>query len=136
VRGLARGLLLVLLLGLACLSRSPFRRSPADVARAEPCRYMGTLHKESRQRLEVLRACGAVAEEGWLCMAVALKALDVEFTERCKAGPVPLREIVARQRALYAVCLAPADAETLDCALIDSDDGCLDRGCGLESAAP
>ena len=37
-------------------SRSPFTTSPAEIALEEPCRYIGTFHKESRQLLEVLRA--------------------------------------------------------------------------------
>jgi hypothetical protein len=122
------------LVGLSCVSRSPFSTSPADVARAEPCRYMGTVHKESRQRIEVLRACRTVSEAAWGCMAQALKTLDVEFTGRCKAGPVELREIVVRQRVLYAPCLPESAAATLECALLSSDDECLALGCGVEGA--
>jgi hypothetical protein len=135
VRALARGLALGLV-GLSCVSSSPFETTPADVARAEPCRYMGTVHKESRQRIEVLRACQTVSYEAWLCMAQALKTLDVEFTARCKAGAVELREIVVRQRVLYAPCLPASAAETLECALLSSADDCLALGCGVEGALP
>jgi hypothetical protein len=131
LRALA-ALLAVGVLGPACVSRSPFATSPAEVARAEPCRYMGTVHKESRQRLEVLRACGSVSEESWLCMARALEALDGEFTARCRKESVRLREIVLRQRALYEPCLAAGAGEVAECALLSSDDDCLARGCSAE----
>jgi len=135
VRASGRGLLLALL-GLACVSRSPFSTTPADVARAEPCRFMGTVHKESRQRIEVLRACRTVSDEAWLCMARALKALDVEFTGRCRTGTVRLREIVVRQRVLYAPCLPVAATETLDCSLLDAGEECLTLGCAAGGAPP
>ena len=54
------GAMIAAVMGMAALapvgaeekSRSPFHRSPADVAVEEPCRFMGTFHKEVRQRLD------------------------------------------------------------------------------------
>jgi len=46
-------------------SRSPFSRSPADVAKDEPCRFMGTFHKESRRRIEAFLDCDAISLQEW-----------------------------------------------------------------------
>jgi hypothetical protein len=120
-----------LLLGAVCESRSPFSRSPAAVAMAEPCRYMGTVHKESRQRLEVLRACEAISHGEWECMAGALKAIDREFTSRCKVvKSVRHGEIADEQRRRYAACFGHPAPETIDCAVLSSDSDCLQERCG------
>ena len=47
--------LLIVAAAFGCQSRSPFTRTPADVALDEPCRFMGTFHRESRWRVEKLR---------------------------------------------------------------------------------
>jgi hypothetical protein len=119
--------------GLACTSRSPFTRSPANVALAEPCRYMGTFHKESRQRLEGLFSCRAISDVEWGCMARELRALDHAFTGRCRSERVAVDEILADQRARYGRCLAPAAAPVAACAALAEDDAC---GCLARKAAP
>jgi len=117
------------LLGFACTSRSPFSRPPAAVAVAEPCRFMGTLHRESRQRIEFLRACHDVSHEEWLCMARALETLDTEFTGRCEETRVPYSEIADRQRLLYAQCLQQRSDELIECTLLSENVRCLTRRC-------
>ena len=119
----------ILLVLLACVSKSPFSRSPAAVAMDEPCRFMGTVHKESRQRLEVLRACGAISMEEWACMTSTLKDLDREFTALCRSRSVGYEEIAARQRALYSACASEPKAETIECTLLSEDALCTARTC-------
>jgi hypothetical protein len=125
---LACGLALAAL-GLACKSRSPFSRSPAALALDEPCRYMGTFHKESRMRLEALRSCEAISEPEWSCLTSALKGLDRDFTQRCRAGDVELEEILEDQTVRYAGCLAPAAAEAASCAALSDDWICVEAQC-------
>ena len=114
---------------LTCTSQSPFTRPPAAVAVDEPCRFMGTVHKESRQRLEVLRACGAISMEEWSCMASVLKSLDTEFTALCRSRSVAYQEIAARQRSLYSDCVSRPKAETVECGLLSEDARCLAERC-------
>ena len=114
---------------LACASQSPFSRPPSSVAVDEPCRFMGTVHKESRQRIEVLRACKAISMEEWSCMASVLKSLDTEFTALCRSRSVDYEEIAARQRSLYSNCVSQPKAETIECGLLSEDSGCLVERC-------
>lgn len=125
----AASVLLIGLLGFACTSRSPFSRPPASLAVAEPCRFMGTLHKDSRQRIEVLRACHDVSYEEWLCMARALETLDTEFTGRCEERRVAYSEIADRQRLLYAQCVQQRSDELVECTLLSENARCLTRRC-------
>lgn len=125
----ASAVLLVGLLGFACTSRSPFSRPPAAVAIAEPCRFMGTLHKESRQRIEILRACHDVSYEEWACMARALERLDTEFTGFCTERRVLYSEIAHRQRLLYGDCLQQRNDELVECSLLSTDPRCLTKRC-------
>lgn len=125
----SRLLAFALLLLFACASRSPFTRPPSAVAIDEPCRFMGTVHKESRQRLEVLRACAAVSLEDWSCMAGALKELDLEFTALCRTRAVAFEEIASRQRELYRGCLGAPRAEVVECAVLSEDVRCLQAAC-------
>ena len=90
---------------------------------------MGTVHKESRQRLEVLRACEAISMEEWSCMTSALKELDEEFTALCRSTSVGYSEIAARQRTLYSDCSPGLDAETIDCTILSEDGECAARVC-------
>lgn len=125
-----RGALAVTLLALtACASRSPFTRTPADLARDDPCRYMGTFHKESRQRLEELRACGALTLDQWRSLARSLAELDDEFTGRCRQGRVPLSVIEDRQRELYARGAEAPGGETIECSLLSAEDDCMAQVC-------
>jgi len=115
-------------MGFACKSRSPFSRSPAAVALDEPCRYMGTFHKESRLRLEALLSCGAISEAQWSCMTSALKQVDRTFTQRCRAEDVVLDEILSDQTERYAMCLEPGDAAAI-CAALSDDWVCIEVEC-------
>lgn len=99
--------------------------SAADVAMDEPCRFIGTYHKESRQRLEVLRACGAISVDEWKCMAGTLKTLDKEMTRNCEEGPQTLEAIEVRQRELYAPCVEPLKGSVANCGLLSSGGNCL-----------
>ena len=91
---------------------------------------MGTLHKESRQRIEELRACHAISYDEWLCMARVLETLDERFTSRCRKTSVGFDEIAEEQRALYSRCLTEPDDEKVECGLLSSDPGCLATTCG------
>jgi len=106
-------------------SQSPFHRSPADVAMEEPCRYIGTYHKESRQRLEELRANEVISLDQWKCMARALAALDDELTLECKKEEKSIEVVEARQSELYAPCLSPPNPEVVHCSLLSSEDRCF-----------
>ena len=114
-------------LGMGSLSRSPFSRSPADLAKAEPCRYLGTFHKESRRRIEDLRSCNAIDQLQWECTTSALKQLDREFTDRCRSEAVSLKLIEARQRLLYEPCLPRK--RLLECTLLSSRPRCVSHAC-------
>jgi len=116
-------------------SRSPFSRSPADVAKDEPCRFMGTFHKESRQRLEAFFSCHVISIEQWKCLASELKALDKEMTKRCKEQPQSLETIEARQTELYRTCLPPSDEKIASCSLLSSDRTCLTDLCNAKASA-
>lgn len=106
-------------------SQSPFSRSLASVAMDEPCRYIGTFHKESRQRLEELRAHQVVSLDEWKCMARALAALDDELTRECKEEEKSIELIEIRQSELYAPCLSPANPKVVRCSLLSSEDRCF-----------
>ena len=116
------GLLGSALAGVACAARSPFTRSPAAVALSEPCRYMGTFHRESRQRLEALRMCHVISEDEWGCMARELEALDVAFTKQCRSERVAVDDILADQRGRYGRCVG--DAPAAACAALAEDQAC------------
>lgn len=88
---------------------------------------MGTLHKESRQRIEEMRACEAISLAEWKCMAHALKALDREFTQSCRTRSVRYERIAERQRALYLAC--PVEPETAECGLLSEGRECLRNVC-------
>jgi hypothetical protein len=115
-------------------SRSPFSRSPADVAKDEPCRFMGTFHKESRRRLEALFSCHVISIEQWKCMANELKTLDKEMTNRCKEKPQALETIEARQTELYRTCLLPSGDAISRCSLLSSDRACLTDLCSAKTS--
>ena len=114
---------------LSCSSRSPFTVSPAHYAVQEPCRYMGTLHRESRTRLERLRMCAAITEDDWLCMSRALQALDRDFTARCKSDSISYTEIADDQRGRYRNCAVAADRDTIECTLLSTDSACITNRC-------
>ena len=116
-------------LALACTSHSPFRTTPSELALHAPCRYMGSVHKESRARIETLRMCGAVSADEWLCMARALESLDDHFTELCRSRNVRFREIADEQRRLYASCRRQSDPEVVACGILSTDEVCLEECC-------
>jgi len=90
---------------------------------------MGTLHRDSRQRIEVLWACDDVSYEEWLCMARALEAVDAEFTGRCVERRVAYGEIAHRQRRLYGQCLQQRSDELVECTLLSENARCLTKRC-------
>ena len=116
-------------IAVACMARSPFTVHPAQLAIQKPCRFMGTVHKESRGRIEFLRACGSVSHDEWLCMARVLESLDAEFTARCTERSVPFRKIADAQRSRYLDCLGPSRADDVECAVLSGDPRCLTRRC-------
>ena len=113
----------------ACTSSSPFVRPPSAIAVDEPCRFMGTYHKESRVRLEELRMCGAITDSEWGCMASELKALDVAFTAECRERKVRYREIAADQHERYRACLGTPGDAIAACAVLSDDAVCLQERC-------
>jgi len=125
-----RALGIVAGLWLACTSSSPFTNPPASIAVDEPCRFMGTFHKESRVRLEELRMCHAISEAEWACMARELKALDRAFTAECRDRRVRYREIAADQRDRYVGCLPELAAGVANCAVLSDESLCLAEACG------
>ncbi|MEE3328124.1 MAG: hypothetical protein VX252_12380 [Myxococcota bacterium] len=108
-------------------SRSPFTTSPAQIALEEPCRYIGTFHKESRQRLEELRAQKFISLDEWKCMARALQALDKEMTVKCKEKKETLAVIEVWQTERYSSCLSSRDQnqDILECSLLSGMEVCL-----------
>ncbi len=136
--GLLVGMLLFgshLAIGEEEKSRSPFSRSPADVAKDEPCRFMGTFHKESRQRLEALFTCHVISIKQWKCLAGELKTLDKEMTKRCKEQPQSIETIEARQIELYRTCLPPSEEKVAGCSLLSSERACLTDLCNAKASA-
>ncbi len=122
-------LCVALLVAVACKPRSPFAVHPAQLAIESPCRYMGTVHKESRGRLEVMRACDSISRGEWLCLVRALESIDTEFTARCRDRFVPFHEIADEQRMRYLACLGPSRGEDAVCAVLSAETRCLTRGC-------
>lgn len=90
---------------------------------------MGTLHKESRARIEHLRACGAISYEEWLCMARALEKIDDEFTELCRSRTIPYDEVADEQRRLYSSCLGTPRNEVVECGILSTEPDCLASAC-------
>ena len=99
-------------------SRSPFSRSPGDVFVEEPCRFMGTFHKESRQRLERFYVRKDISLDEWKCMAAALKRLDDEATQSCKKADQTIEVIEARQAELYRTCLPGSKHRLVKCGML------------------
>lgn len=124
-----RGAVLAVAGWLACTSSSPFTRPPALVAIDDPCRFMGTFHKESRVRIEELRMCHAVSDEEWRCLASELKALDVAFTAECREHRVRYSRIAADQQLRYARCLPKRSKGLARCAVLSGDTLCIDEYC-------
>ncbi len=117
-------------------SRSPFHTTPAEVAMDEPCRFLGTFHKESRRRVESLAQCHAIDEVQWSCLTRALKAVDRTYTARCKETAVTFATIERSQRARYAECFAEPDAAPISCGLLTGGDECLLALCLPEAPRP
>ena len=88
---------------------------------------MGTLHRESRNRLEALRMCDAITDDQWLCMSRALQALDRDFTARCRSDRVSYAESADDQRARYRTCAVAADRETIECTVLTTAPACIAR---------
>ena len=94
---------------------------------------MGTLHRESRNRLETLRMCDAITDEEWLCMTRALQALDRSFTTRCRSGSVSYAEIADDQRGRYGTCAVTTTGTTIECSLLSTDPACVATHCAAEA---
>ncbi len=104
---------------------SPFTCPPSQLAREEPCRYVGNFHKESRQVLEEMRATKIVTLDEWACMARALQALDNEMTVQCKKKKEPLEVIEAWQIERYSPCVESEPRSViLECSLLSSEGNC------------
>ena len=121
--------LLIVAAAFGCQSRSPFTRTPADIALDEPCRYMGTFHRESRWRVEKLREHGTLSFDEWACMTRELKQLDVTFSAECKRREVGVAEISDNQRARYRSCVGPDRIGFADCAVLSRDSTTLSGSC-------
>jgi len=94
---------------------------------------MGTLHRESRNRLEALRMCDAITDDQWLCMSRALQALDRDFTAHCRSDGVSYAEIADDQRARYRLCAVAADRATIECSLLSTAPACIADRCGPDA---
>jgi hypothetical protein len=114
---------------LACTSSSPFTRPPASIAVDEPCRFMGTFHKESRVRIEELRMCRVITDAQWGCLATELKALDVAFTAECRERTVRYAEIASDQHDRYVRCLPEGPKAVARCAVLSDDATCIAEHC-------
>lgn len=118
------------LIALACAPKPAGIGPTAAFAVQEPCRFKGTSHKNSRERIEVLRSCGAISEPEWTCMSDAAKSVDLDVTALCRSAPVSSADLVTRQRAAFLRCLEPKHESLADCAVFSSDTSCLRTGCG------
>jgi hypothetical protein len=90
---------------------------------------MGSLHKESRARIETLRMCGAISRDEWLCMARALETIDDDFTGRCRSRTVPYAEVADEQRRRYSECFRTPRTEIVECGILSTEAGCLTSAC-------
>jgi len=86
----------------------------ASIATNEPCRYMGSLHRESRSKLEILRTRHKITMEEWRCMAKALASIDKDLTASCTERVVSYSEFQDEQRARYSTCLPEGAGAMLD----------------------
>ena len=94
---------------------------------------MGTVHRESRNRLETLRMCDAITDDEWLCMTRALQSLDQSFTARCKSASVSYTEIAEDQRGRYETCAVTATSATIECSLLSTNPTCVAARCAPEA---
>ena len=84
----------------------------------EPCRFMGTFHKEVRQRLEMFYSADQIDLADWKCLSGALKKLDREATASCKEAPQSIESIEARQVELFSACLTEGKRPLVGCSLL------------------
>jgi len=133
-------LLFILILGSqaalwSCSSRSsPSKNSsvtvhPAESAMEDPCRFMGSVHREVRIRLDVFRSHDVISFEQWKCLTAELKAVDKEMTARCDEQPQTIEIVNARQTELFGKCLPSSDEAIIHCSLLSSDRACVEERC-------
>ena len=84
----------------------------------EPCRFMGTFHKEVRQRLEMFYSADQIDLADWKCLSGALEKLDRETTASCKEAPQSIESIETRQVELFSACLPESKRPLVDCSLL------------------
>ena len=117
------------LLLLACAPTPTGVGPTAEFAVQEPCRFKGTSHRDARERIEVLRSCGAIDESQWSCLSDAAKSVDRDITARCRSAPVSSSDLEARQRAAFLACVEPNQSRVAECAVFSSDTACLKFRC-------
>jgi hypothetical protein len=123
-------LMVGMLLLVACAPTPAGVGPTADFAVQEPCRFKGTSHRDARERIEVLRGCGAIDEAEWACLSEAAKSVDRDVTALCRSAPVSSSDLVARQRAAFLACVEPRQSKLAECAVFSSDTRCLQNRCG------
>ncbi len=96
---------------------------------AEPCRYIGTIHRKARAKLEVYRACGVVDHEGFVCLARALAAIDASLTASCPETPSTYEDVAREQQERFRACIPDLSAEAQACALSTGPPMCTREVC-------
>jgi hypothetical protein len=86
----------------------------ASIVVEDPCRYVGSLHRESRHQLERLTASKRISVDEWSCMARTLAELDSELTEACRHQAIAYSNFQERLRGLYGDCVPAERSEVLD----------------------
>jgi hypothetical protein len=105
--------------GEQSVNRSPSGApgSAARAGKAEPCRFMGTLHRLSRSRLEVLRIRHRIDKDQWRCAAKELAAIDKTLTAECRIRSVEYSEFRSAQRHSYSKCWGSGHDDEIEDAL-------------------
>ena len=101
--------------------RYPTTEGVAQLAVDDPCRYLGTVHKMSREIIERLRAKDEISLEEWSCMTDVIVDANYEVGLECHRRKVEFREFAERQEEGYRACLTAEHRGIARCAVIQVD---------------
>ena len=100
----------------------PTTRGVAQIAVDQPCEYLGTVHKMSRELIERLRASEHITLEEWRCMAEVIVEVNYEVGLKCHRKRVQFQEIADLQEERHRGCIADARTDIARCAVIQVDE--------------
>ncbi|MFQ5513228.1 MAG: tetratricopeptide repeat protein [Myxococcota bacterium] len=78
---------------------------PRKLARDEPCRYQGTVHRLKRWDIDQALQLHEISRKEWLCQTRALEEMDRSLGEVCAERPAEVDSVFKDQRAAFGRCL-------------------------------